>query len=428
MSLAADDRLGHLGPFQPLSEIADYFGVEIRIVGGTAIRLASDLIRDRVGALITDYCPFATTIELVHSGPDVLTPLIKDVINQVVPFAPWCPIEMKGEFRERPHRRANAVPLMGISFSTKHGFQGRRHGIADLESGFVSLDQQFVDAVKDPAALDRLPKVMLDAFAAACDLGDGRLSQTAEMILSGNLLRSAPPEGIATHERARLKRQLADVTARASPSLAERAHVLWRWVDGSATSWAASLGSDQAKVVPSFDAPLLRKLPEQVAFDTNQITTKTLGALDCSLDPSFEVLRITEPIHLEMRRSLRSWTTERSGEKVFVCLAWGEPSSSKVSAAALLPTSAADPVTVGVSDGGKFENGTSWVRLDVSGLVGSESRTLRIACMASSEPEDRGAEWDPLEPQGSGWVTGNIQTVQATQIATGQRAQASQAG
>lgn len=428
MSLAADDRLGHLGPFQPLSEIADHFGVEIRIVGGTAIRLASDLIRERVGALITDYCPFATTIELVHSGPHVLTPLIKDVINQVVPFAPWCPIEMRGEFRKRPYRRANAVPLMGISFSTKRGFQGRPRGFADLQEGFVSLDQRFVNAEKDAATFKHLPEAILDALVAACDLGDGRLSGMTDRILLGDLLKSAPPEPIAPSERRRFRRQLADVTARASPSLAERAHVLWRWVDGSATSWAAPLGSDQAKVVPSFDAPLLRKLPEQVAFDTNQITTKTLGALDCSLDPSFEVLRITEPIHLEMRRGLRSWTPERPDEKVFVCLAWREPSSSKVSAAALLPTSAADPVTVGVSDGGKFENGTSWVRLDVSGLVGSESRTLRIACMASSEPEDRGAEWDPLEPQGSGWVTGNIQTVQATQIATGQHAQASQAG
>jgi hypothetical protein len=163
-----------------------------------------------------------------------------------------------------------------------------------------------------------------------------------------------------------------------------------------------------------------------VAFDAEQVTARTLQALECSLDPSFEMLRMTEPVHLELRRRSGPRVREGAREKIFVCLAWREPSSRKVSSAALLPAGPSDPVDIGVSDGGRFMNGNSWARLDVSGLASSENQMFRIACMASSEPEDRGEEWDPLKPWGSDWTSRVGQTVQETQIVAAAHAHASQ--
>ena len=139
-----DILLTDVPAFERLRLLEEKFGVEFILFGGAATRLAIALHdgRSELPNLV-ELAPFSSDIDIAHTGPDRLTPLIQQLIDAIVPAAGWCRWSVVGrrgwnEYLAR--RRSSAeIPLRNIIFRTRRPVRPTQRALVDLAENRVSL-------------------------------------------------------------------------------------------------------------------------------------------------------------------------------------------------------------------------------------------------------------------------------------------------
>jgi hypothetical protein len=131
--------------FSPLEHVAAACGVELRLFGSTATRVAlcdqSD--EDLNSKTLFDLAGFASDIDLSHCGPASLAPEIRSQILKYVPFAPWFRWSIIGgkeqEALDEQSQFNATIPLRRITISSHYA-----GGIADPSGALEEAGRQKV--------------------------------------------------------------------------------------------------------------------------------------------------------------------------------------------------------------------------------------------------------------------------------------------
>jgi hypothetical protein len=129
-----------------LADIAREFKVEIGVFGGAASRAAMyRCYQPRHEIDLFDLAPFSSDLDLIHTGDATLTPGIRALIADRVPFATWCRwavLNRDAARRARANRDASTiVPLRRIGFGVGDPSPLPPQATNDLSDGMVTFER-----------------------------------------------------------------------------------------------------------------------------------------------------------------------------------------------------------------------------------------------------------------------------------------------
>lgn len=381
-----------LPAFAGLETVGREFNVRFRLFGGAASRLAMALWHDRrLSRTLVDLTPFASDVDLEHSGDDARTAEIQAAIDAYVVDAPWCRWSLVGHqtaavLRAR-RARSTQVPLRNVVFESWRPSEVDDQAVEDLRSLSVSIQPhpRFAETEARRSETDLEIFGLLLALNAATDLAFAadapvNVDTDAAALLLGRYIRSDDAAVLARqpHLRRRLYYLTAALVARSARTdgplgriltlLNEAAPIAQLPPRGEAMVVSAALKGD------SFRAPRTAGMS----------LTSDLGAdfeAAYTIDPAFEVHGVSQAVPLQAGPAPSSGLDLLGRPREFLHLAWraGGETAGVTTAFAL---DLANALHQGFAVGGPLPAGGRWLRMDIGGFLASESaQAIRIGVL-----------------------------------------------
>lgn len=322
-----------LPAFAGLETVGREFNVRFRLFGGAASRLAMALWHDRrLSRTLVDLTPFASDVDLEHSGDDARTAEIQAAIDAYVVDAPWCRWSLVGHqtaavLRAR-RARSTQVPLRNVVFESWRPSEVDDQAVEDLRSLSVSIQPhpRFAETEARRSETDLEIFGLLLALNAATDLAFAadapvNVDTDAAALLLGRYIRSDDAAVLARqpHLRRRLYYLTAALVARSPRTdgplgriltlLNEAAPIAQLPPRGEVMVVSAALKGD------SFRAPRTAGMS----------LTSDLGAdfeAAYTIDPAFEVHGVSQAVPLQAGPAPSSGLDLLGRPREFLHLAW----------------------------------------------------------------------------------------------------------
>jgi hypothetical protein len=397
-------KLYDLPAFAGLETVGREFNVRFRLFGGAASRLAMALWHDRrLSRTLVDLTPFASDVDLEHSGDEARTSEIQAAIDAYVVDAPWCRWSLVGQqtaatLRAR-REESTHIPLRSVVFESWRASDVDDQVIEDLQSLRVSIrpHRSFAETQARRSETDLEVFGLLLALNAAADLAFAadapvNVDVDAAALLLGRYIRSDDAAVLA--RRPNLRRRLYYLTAalaarsprmegplgRILAILNEAAPIAQLPPQGKAMVVSAALEGD------NFRAPRTAgmSLTSDLGADFDAVYT---------IDPAFDVHGASQAIPLQAGRAPSSGVDLLGRPREFLHLAWraGGETADVTTAFAL---DQANALHQGFAVGGALPAGGRWLRMDIGGVLASVSaQAIRIGVLQGDAID----EADPKE-------------------------------
>jgi hypothetical protein len=399
-------RLQDLSPFASLERIGRDFSVQFLLYGGAATRAAMRLAyRPDQDFDLFDLSPFASDLDLVHTGEAKLTARISVAIADEVPFATWCRWSLidwsKWQEVAANMRKGAQVPLRRIIFCTDGHTPWPLRAAHDLSHRRVSIRRTSRFGATSFARSGRSLEVftLLMALNTVVEMreigGEGALANQAavERWLGSE---SVAADRAAIRERARLATRTWHLTATRLARAAGAESFADRWLreagvltalganlpkieDLSAFTVSKPTSTGEPRVSDLFPTVLTGEAGRVRALHILAEAAERSGAPPPRLDPAFDVVACAEALSVSGQASADVEDGEEAFGSLpsseFLHLAWVPPpgdAHDEQLTAVLLPLSgpaAGAPPPPSAAVGGVFRSGRAWLRIDIEALV-----------------------------------------------------------
>jgi hypothetical protein len=184
--------LQDLAAFSGLEEISHTFKVNFSLFGGAATRAwLYTYFSPGIEFDLFDLTPFASDVDISHSGPKEKTADISQAIRETVPFAQWCRwaiLDSKsGESAAQNRAMSTWVPMRSLALSTKSATRLPEDLQMDFERCVVNFYRSPVYSASQFAKEGRDVEIfgLLLALNTLADVreiaGEGRLAQDGKL-------------------------------------------------------------------------------------------------------------------------------------------------------------------------------------------------------------------------------------------------------
>jgi hypothetical protein len=433
-------RLEDLPSFRVLGEIAEEFGVQIRLFGGSATRAAFYLAyRPGFDFDLFDLAPFSSDLDLAHSGSSEKTREIGPAIRDRLPFASWCRLSLLDATKWDKVLSNVAggayLPLRQIVFATGESIPWPEQAIHDLRDRRVTITRNPDYSTTSFAQEDRTLELFtfflaLNTVAELRDIaGEGALRDEASAVSwlqSPGAKDDARRTAASPRLAARAWQLAATSRARAPLDSGSVIRLAQDWYRAAQVVATLEQGPGEAsgaftvsKVVRGnrFLVPQLHpavRIGEEAqtaaaALLKDLIVGSGLG--DAEIDPAFEVVAIFERLTItpSPEPTVASGESDQAAEEdeddpfgstpagEFLHLAWSrhglEESDSLTAMLVPLQSQEALLLPPAVAVGGVFPHGSAWLRIDFEALTKTLTKNdlsgqdVSIIVVAARAPE-----------------------------------------
>lgn len=423
-------RLQDLPAFSGLSEVCRSFGVDFTLFGGAATRAWLYLYFHPSKEFdLFDLTPFASDIDIAHSGPKEKTADIRAAIRDAVTFAPWCRwsiLDSEGASRAAQNRAASTlVPIRSLTLSTATAHDLSAEIIRDFQRREVRFfrNPRYLSSELAIKGYDVELFGLLLALTTLADMievaGDGRLAESETSADVWLTLPAAESDLSRISANLNLQRRLwvklANYFVRSGGSNTVYQSLVGRILESAALNhpgWnaesafledtpvsisrpSAAGGFHVAELTPTVITGYHARNELDRVFRANRLD-EIYGVPRPIIDPAYELVGFVPDLTLvgdstendqgqnNADIAFGSWADED-----FLHVAWPGKDSERLDlnpaglTACMMPWKAISDfgLSSGAAVGGTFDHGVQWVRVDVWDIIQSARNQKTKASM-----------------------------------------------